>query len=42
MTLMETWAEVNIENHSKFSQLGVPVAIIPSKGRGRHHSQTEK
>ena len=39
---METWAEVNIENHSKLAQLGVPVAIIPSKGRGRHHSQTEK
>ena len=42
ITLMETWAEVNEENHNKLANLGVPVAVIPSKGRGRHHSLTDK
>ena len=39
---METWAEVNAENHVKLANLGVPVAMIPSKGRGRHHSLSDK
>jgi len=33
---------VNVENHSKLSALNVPVAVIPSRGRGKHHAQTEK
>ena len=42
LTLMETWSEVNAENHIKLANLGVPVAMIPSKGRGRHHSLSDK
>ena len=42
MTLYETWAEVRKENHAKLSKLGVPIAVIPSTGRGRHHQQGEK
>ena len=41
ITLMETWAEVHEENRAKLASLGVPVAVIPSKGRGRHHSMTQ-
>ncbi|XP_057310732.1 uncharacterized protein LOC130648690 [Hydractinia symbiolongicarpus] len=42
LTLMETWNEVNEENHNKLASLGVPVAVIPSRGRGKHHSLTDK
>ena len=42
ITLHETWTEVRKENHSKLSKLGVPIADIPSTGRGRHHQQGEK
>ena len=37
---METWQEVNDENHNTLADLGVPVATIPSKGKGRHHTQS--
>ena len=40
LTVMETWHEVNIENHNKLAALEVPVATIPSKGKGRHHAQS--
>ena len=39
---METWNEVNEENHNKLSKLGVPVAIIMSEGSGPHHNQIDK
>ena len=39
LTVMETWQEVNVENHNKLLVLGMPVATIPSKGKGCHHSQ---
>ena len=42
LTLMETWKEVHDENHIKLANLKVPVAVIPSKGRGKHHSLTDK
>ena len=42
LTAMETWNEVNLENHKKLEKLGVPVATVPSKGKGRHHSQIDK
>ena len=42
ITLHETWAEVNKENRKCLSQLNVPVAVIPSIGRGRHHKQGDK
>ena len=42
LTLMETWKEVHDENHIKLANLNVPVAVIPSKGRGKHHSLTDK
>ncbi|XP_057290792.1 uncharacterized protein LOC130613469 [Hydractinia symbiolongicarpus] len=42
LTLMETWNEVNEENQHKLASLGVPVAVIPSRGRGKHHSLTDK
>ena len=42
VTLMETWAEVNEQNHYKLAEKGIPVAVIPSKGGGRHHIQTPK
>ena len=42
LTLMETWAEVNLENAAKLSQLEAPIAVIVSEGRGKHHSQVEK
>ena len=41
ITLHETWVEVRKENRSRLSKLGVPVAVIPSTGRGRHHMQGE-
>ncbi|XP_066924267.1 uncharacterized protein [Clytia hemisphaerica] len=40
LTVMETWQEVNVENHNKLADLGIPVATIPSKGKGRHHTQS--
>ncbi|XP_066927171.1 uncharacterized protein [Clytia hemisphaerica] len=40
LTVMETWQEVNVENHNKLADLEVPVATIPSKGKGRHHTQS--
>ena len=40
LTVMETWQEVNVENHNKLADLDVPVATIPSKGKGRHHTQS--
>ena len=40
LTVMETWQEVNVENHNKLADLGVPVATVPSKGKGRHHTQS--
>ena len=39
---MENWKEVHDENHIKLANLNVPVAVIPSKGRGKHHSLTDK
>ena len=42
LTLMETWNEVNEENHLKLSQLGVPVATIISEGSGPHHNKIDK
>ena len=39
LTVMETWQEVNVENHNKLADLEVPVATISSKGKGRHHTQ---
>ena len=42
ITLMETWAEVNEENHYKLTEKGIPVAVIPSIGSGRHHTQNLK
>ena len=42
ITLMETWAEVNEQNHYKLTEKGIPVAVIPSKGSGRRHTQTLK
>ena len=41
ITLCETWQEVNLENHRKLVELGKPVAVIPSKGRGTHHRTTQ-
>ena len=40
LTVMETWQEVRVENHNKVADLGVPVATIPSRGKGRHHTQS--
>ena len=40
--MLETWKEVHDENHFKLANLNVPVAVIPSKGRGKHHSLTDK
>ena len=40
LTVMETWHDVNNENHNKLAALEVPVATIPSKGKGRHHAQS--
>ena len=42
ITLKETWAEVNEQNYYKLAEKGIPVAVIPSKGSGRHHTQTLK
>ena len=42
ITLHETWREVNKENREQLSKLGVPVATIPSTGRGRHHVRGDK
>ena len=42
LTLIETWNEVNEENHLKVSKLGVPVAIILSEGAGPHHHKIDK
>ena len=42
LTLMETWNEVNEENHLKVSKLDVPVAIILSEGSGPHHNKIDK
>ena len=42
LILMETWNEVNAENHTKLANLGVPVAMIPSKCHGKHHSLLDK
>ena len=42
ITLHETWREVKMENRKQLSQLGVPVAVIPSTGRGRHHKKSDK
>ena len=42
LTVMETWKEVNAENHDQLANLGVPVAVVPSKGTGRHHTLSEK
>ncbi|XP_057294620.1 uncharacterized protein LOC130623148 [Hydractinia symbiolongicarpus] len=40
--LTETWKEAHKHNNSVLSQLGVPIAVIPSTGRGRHHSQDKQ
>ena len=36
ITLCETWAEVNVENHCKLAALNVPIAVIPALSRGPH------
>ena len=38
----ETWKEVQDENHFKFANLNIPVAVIPSKDKGKHRSLTDK
>ena len=38
LTVTETWLEADEINLQKLADLGVPVAIIHSKGRGKHHS----
>lgn len=38
----ETWKEAHKHNNSVLSKLGVPIAVIPSTGRGRHHSQDKQ
>ena len=35
--LTETWDEANKYNYEILASLNVPVAVIPSTGRGRHH-----
>ncbi|XP_066914213.1 uncharacterized protein [Clytia hemisphaerica] len=42
ITLHETWREVNKENRKNLANLNVPVATIPSTGRGYHHKNGDK
>ena len=42
ITFHETWINVNKENKKCLAQLILPVARIPSTGRGHHHKQSTK
>lgn len=37
ITIMETWIEVNEENHRKLAEKNIPVACVRSVGCGKHH-----
>ena len=37
--LTETWVEANKHNYKVLASLNIPVAVIPSTGKGRHHNK---